>query len=97
MNAITPIITPAETEARELAFDVLAGKYDSNRGPFGRGGFYTATDWRKSAQYAVDTDDLSELVFMLADERSIEAANCTGWFGDDERRLDDLFYCEVMA
>lgn len=93
----TPIITTAETEARDLAFEVLAGKYSPINGPFGRGGFYTAGDWRAAAQYAVDTDDLSELVFMLADERSIEAANCSGWFGDDERRLDDLFYCEVAA
>lgn len=92
----TLIITEAETKARDIAAEVLAGKYDVIDGPFGRGGFYTAAQWRQAAQYAVDADDLSEVVYMLTDERSLEAGS-GGWFGDDERRLDDLFYCEVAA
>lgn len=83
-------ITPAEN-ARALAADILAGLTR----PYGTG-FYSASDWRKAAQYLVDTDDCDEVLFMMAHETAWERSP-NDWIGDDERKLDEAFYCELAA
>jgi hypothetical protein len=63
-------ITPdakARSEAQELAADILAGLTR----PYGTG-LYTPSDWRKAAQYLVDTDDCDEVLFMMAQESAWE-------------------------
>jgi len=66
------ITTTADTEARELAADILAGKYDAS-GPWLTTANFEPREWRKAAQYLVDTDDCDEVLFMMAQERRWEA------------------------
>jgi hypothetical protein len=66
-------LTPAElarNDARELADEILAGKYPN--GPWGQGGFYSLSDWRNAAQYLVDSDDHDEVIYMIGTEESAE-------------------------
>jgi hypothetical protein len=63
-----PIIK-ARAEASKLAADILAGLTR----PYGTG-FYTPSDWRKAAQYLVDTEDCDEVLFMMAQEAAWENA-----------------------
>ena len=63
-----PIIE-ARADAHKLAADILAGMTR----PYGTG-FYTPSDWRKAAQYLVDTDDCDEVLFMMAQEMALERA-----------------------
>ena len=68
------IITPAakaRTEARELAAEILTGKYDAS-GPWLTTANFTPSEWRTAAQWCVDTDDCDDMLFMMAQERAFE-------------------------
>ena len=77
MNAHSPIISKAEQEARELAASILAGETQ----PYGKFGIYPAKEWQQAAQYLVDTDDATDMMYMIAYEEG-------GWEADQIDRGD---------
>jgi hypothetical protein len=85
------IIAAANTEARELAADILAG----DDRPYGDG-VYSASDWRKAAQYLVDTDDCDEVLFMMAQEIAAERTTSEDLWADEADYRYDLMREEQM-
>lgn len=91
MNARTPI-TPAETEARQLAVDILAGDTQ----PYGRGGIYSAKEWQNAAQYLTDSDDCEELIYMMAQEEAAQEGDTAESWADEADYRYDLMREERM-
>ena len=99
MNAHAPI-TPADkarADARQLAEEILAGKYEK-RGPWNTTANFTPTEWREAAQYLVDTDDCDELLHMMAVERAwdergydCEPSYAPMWSDADKQRMFGSF------
>lgn len=83
MNAITPIISKAEQEARELAASILAGETQ----PYGKGGIYSAREWINAAQYLTDSDDWSEVSYMMGQETIAD----NGWWTQADYNNDDTY------
>lgn len=66
MNAPT---TFPPADLLELADKVLSGEWTQ---PYGNNGWYDAGEWASAAQCAFDTNDWSELAFMVAKEEAFE-------------------------
>lgn len=96
MNAPFTPPTKAEQEARELAADILAGKYAAIHGPYGKCGVYTAKEWTAAAQYATDSDDLSEMVYMMEHEAACEDGVSDDRWADEADYRYDLMRDEQM-
>lgn len=58
-----------ENDMQELAQQIIDGEVTH---PYGIGGYYDRLDWPKAAQYALDSQDWSELTDMVAREELYE-------------------------
>lgn len=70
MNARTTFPTEAEAELITLARSIMAGDFTGL--PRVDTAYYEREEWQSAADYAIDSDDYSELKFMLAMERGYD-------------------------
>lgn len=56
------------SDIRQFAESICA----STMPPWGTSGYYTYEEWRSAADYALETDDFTEMEFMEAREKAYE-------------------------
>ena len=90
-TALTP--AAAYADAMGLARDILAG----DTRPYGTG-YYKPHQWKDAAQYAVDSDDADEMLWMMAREAAWERGDLdddcpveTSWSDADKFRMFGSF------
>lgn len=94
MNAPFTPPTKAEQEVRKLAADILAGDTQPY-GKNGKNGMYSAREWIAAAHYLTDSDDWSEVSYMMGQEEL--GPECERWADEADYRYDLMRDEQMLA